>query len=124
MHVVSGFLQSIKTFPSVDCVRAGPGKLVASFIIPDLNFLCGSSDFDALLPSVMSANIDVLSLSVVSSYSQLAVAENSGEVVSLTSICSVVFLVLDLVPRLKYFACLTKPVSDLTHFMRLLSFDI
>ena len=118
MQVVSGFLQSIKTFPSVGCVDAG----LASFIFPDLNF------FDALLPSVVSANIDVLSLPIVSSYSQFVsltvVFENSDEVLSLKSLCSVVFVGIDLVPRLKDFACLTKPVSDLTHFMRFSSFDI
>jgi hypothetical protein len=67
MQAVSGFLQSTKTFPSVDCDGSVSGKSVALFMDLDLNSLYGPSEFDALLPSVVSANIDVLPLSVVSS---------------------------------------------------------
>jgi hypothetical protein len=67
MQVVSGVLQSTKTFPSVDCDGSGPDKLVALLMDLDLKFPRGSSEIDALLPSVVFANIDVLPLSVVSS---------------------------------------------------------
>jgi hypothetical protein len=120
-------VQSIETFPSVGCVGSGPGKSVALFMDVDLNFLFASSGFDALLPSVVSANIDVLPLSVVSSYCQdvpfSVVSENSGDVVSLKSICSVVFVRPDRVAKLTDL-CITKPVSDLTHDICFSSFDI
>jgi hypothetical protein len=121
-QVVSGFLQSIKTFPSV-----GPGKSVALFMGMDLDLLCASSEFEALLPSLVSANPDVLPLSVMSSYFEIiplsVVSKNSGEIVSLKSSCSVVLVGSEMVAKLKGL-CLTKPVSDLTHDMSFPSFDI
>lgn len=127
-QVVSGFLQSIKTFPSVDCVGSDPGKSVALFVDLGLNSLYASSDFDALLPSAVSANIDVLPLSAVSLFFQIVplsvVSENSVEIVSLKSSCSVVFVSSELIDILKDLIDLTKPVSDLTHDMYFPSFDI
>jgi hypothetical protein len=117
-QLVAGFLQSIKSFPSVGC-DSSSGKSVVLFMDKDLNFLFASSELDVLLLSVVSANIDVLPLSVVSSYCRVLplseISENSGEVVSLKSISSVVFVFSESVAKLEDFLSLTEPVSDLTH---------
>lgn len=107
-QIVSGFLQSITTFPSVGCVGSGPGKSVVIFT--DLNPLYDSSDVDAVLLSVVSSNFSV-------------VYENSDEVVSLKSICSVVFAGSELLTKRKDFSLLTETVSDLLHEMCVPSFD-